>query len=185
MLAPRNHDVPEVIGTMTQGEIVVREATPTDDESVAILAFEYLRWAIERLRDEYGVQWPPLTLQDVEKSVGDFRQEGSVLLAELGGSPIGMGAVRRLDREAVEVKRMYVREEARGMRIGATLLDRLMDQAHVMGASVLRLDTIRFMTDAQRLYRSRGFVERPPYEGTEIPESLRKYWLFFERPLAG
>jgi hypothetical protein len=47
----------------------------------------------------------------------------------------------------------------------------------------VRLDTCEFMTDAQRLYRSRGFVERDPYEGTEIPERLRTYWLFFERPL--
>ena len=52
-----------------------------------------------------------------------------------------------------------------------------------MGAQVLRLDTVRFMTDAPRFYRSRGFLERPPYEGTEIPESLRKHWLFFERAL--
>ena len=48
---------------------------------------------------------------------------------------------------------------------------------------VLRLDTVCFMTDAQRLYRSRGFVERPPYDETEIPEPLRQYWLFFERAL--
>jgi len=26
-------------------------------------------------------------------------------------------------------------------------------------------------------------LERPPYEGTEIPEHLQKYWLFFERAL--
>jgi hypothetical protein len=37
------------------------------------------------------------------------------------------------------------------------------------------------MAEAQRLYRSRGFVERPPYEGTEIPQHLQKHWLFFER----
>jgi hypothetical protein len=39
------------------------------------------------------------------------------------------------------------------------------------------------MNDAQSLYRSRKFVERDPYDGTEIPERLRRYWLFFERAL--
>jgi hypothetical protein len=39
------------------------------------------------------------------------------------------------------------------------------------------------MTDAQRLYRSRGFIERPPYEGTEIPERIQQHWIFFEREL--
>ncbi len=40
------------------------------------------------------------------------------------------------------------------------------------------------MSDAQRLYRSRGFVERTPYEGTEIPEHLQRHWMFFERRLS-
>ena len=39
------------------------------------------------------------------------------------------------------------------------------------------------MTDAQRMYRSRGFIERSPYEGSEIPEHLQRHWLFFERDL--
>ena len=37
------------------------------------------------------------------------------------------------------------------------------------------------MADAQRLYRSRGFAERTPYAGTEIPPHLQQYWIFFER----
>jgi hypothetical protein len=41
------------------------------------------------------------------------------------------------------------------------------------------------MTDAQRLYRSRGFVERTPYEGTEIPTRLQHLWIFFERTPIG
>ncbi len=39
------------------------------------------------------------------------------------------------------------------------------------------------MTDAQRLYRSRGFFECPPYQETEISTRLRRQWLFFERRL--
>jgi len=40
------------------------------------------------------------------------------------------------------------------------------------------------MSAAHVLYRSRGFIERAPYEGTEIPTHLHERWLFFERPLA-
>jgi hypothetical protein len=67
------------------------------------------------------------------------------------------------------------------MHIGSAILDRLIDEAKAMHALVLRLDTVRFMTDAQALYGSRGFVERPPYDGTEIPPRLQQYWLFYER----
>jgi GNAT superfamily N-acetyltransferase len=78
---------------------------------------------------------------------------------------------------------MYVRPDARGRGLGSALLDRLMEEARVLGAAVLRLDTIRFMVDAQRLYRSRAFVERAPYPESEIPEHLHHHWRFFERPL--
>jgi hypothetical protein len=50
-----------------------------------------------------------------------------------------------------------------------------------MRVRVLRMDTVRFMTDAQRLPRSPGFVERLPHDGTEIPEPIQKFWLFFAR----
>ena len=40
----------------------------------------------------------------------------------------------------------------------AALLDRLILAARSWHARVLRLNTVRFMADAQRIYRSRGFV---------------------------
>ena len=83
----------------------------------------------------------------------------------------------------MEIKRMYVRPSARGQRAGARILDRLLDEARSRGARIVLLDTVRFMADAQRLYRSRGFVEREPYEESEIPSHLRDHWLFFERVL--
>jgi GNAT superfamily N-acetyltransferase len=82
-----------------------------------------------------------------------------------------------------EVKRMYVPDRWRGAHLGSAILDRLIDQAAAAGATAVRLDTVRFMTDAQRLYRSRGFTECPAYEETEIPSRLRQHWLFFERRL--
>jgi ribosomal protein S18 acetylase RimI-like enzyme len=107
---------------------------------------------------------------------------GRLLLASSAGLPVGVGALRLLPDGAAEIKRMYVVPEARSLRIGSRLLDSLIDSAVQAGAEVIRLDTAQFMTAAHRLYRSRGFIERPPYEGTEIPAGLHKRWLFFERP---
>jgi hypothetical protein len=47
----------------------------------------------------------------------------------------------------------------------------------------VRLQCLETVYDLPLDYRSRGFAERSPYEGTEIPERLQKYWSFFERPL--
>ena len=66
--------------------------------------------------------------------------------------------------------------------VGAALLDALIDSAAALGVSTLRLDTCRFMHDAHSLYRSRGFVERPPCAESGIPAHLHEFWIFFEGP---
>ena len=161
--------------------ITVRAAGAADDDTVAALAFAYLSWAAGRLRDEYGVTWPPIVYDEVLDGVRSYRQDGVVLLAERGQEALGMGAVRVLADGAAEIKRMYVTEAARGEHAGSRLLDALLAEPISAGAPVVRLDTVRFMADAQRLYRSRGFTECAPYEGTEIPLEFQQHWLFFER----
>jgi ribosomal protein S18 acetylase RimI-like enzyme len=78
---------------------------------------------------------------------------------------------------------MYVTPKTRSLGIGSRLLDRLLEAAAETGATVVRLDTAGFMSAAHGLYHSRGFTERPPYEGSEIPTHLHEHWLFFERDL--
>ena len=170
---------------VTGGDPVqVREAAPEDDDAVVVLMTAYLDWAHAILRDQYEVQEPPTDSSLVRNSLAGLRRPSAmILLAERGGDPIGVGAIRGLNTDIAEVKRMYVDPAARGLHAGAAVLDRLLSEARHAGPKTLRLDTCEFMTDAQRLYRSRGFTERSPYEGTEIPEHLQKYWLFFERPL--
>jgi GNAT superfamily N-acetyltransferase len=163
----------------------VREATPgVDDDAVTALMVEYLTWALRRLRQEYGVDDPPTEPALVRDSLAAYRRPNAlILLAEATGSPVGVGALRRHAAGVAEVKRMYVTPSARLGHIGSAILDRLIGEARGMNAQILRLDTCRFMTDAQRLYRSRGFVERGPYPETEIPPRLQQHWLFFERRL--
>jgi GNAT superfamily N-acetyltransferase len=165
------------------GGCLIREAEPgLDDEAIAALMVDYLAWAIERLANEYGVDEPPTHPSLVRDGLASYRPPvGKLLLAECDGQPAGVGAIRKLRTGVVEVKRMYVAPAWRNRHLGSGILDRLLDEAQEMGATTVLLDTCRFMTDAQRLYRSRGFVERSPYEGTEIPPRLQHLWIFFER----
>src|SRR3954447_16633797 len=180
---PRRPGSGSVVEQMEQ--ITLRDALAgADDEAVTQMFVEYLEWAHPKLRDEYGIEDPPTSPEKIAESLVAFRRpDGVLLIAEREGHAVGAGALRRHSPTIAEVKRMFVRPQARSLHIGSSILDRLIEEAQAMGAQVVRLDTVRFMTDAQRLYRSRGFLERPPYEGTEIPEPLRKYWLFFERAL--
>lgn len=157
----------------------------TDAEAVTALIVEYLTWATGRLHEEFGVHESPTDLGSITESLPAFAPPAGVMtVAEQDGELIGVGALRLLEPGVSEVKRMYVSPRSRARGLGSALLDSLVEDASaVLGAATVRLDTCRFMADAQRLYLSRGFVERTPYEGTEIPPHLQQYWRFFERDL--
>lgn len=159
----------------------VREASAVDDDAVLALMTEYMAWALATFESAYGFAMG----RDAEHSadaLAKFRRPaGVVALAEVDGAPAGVAALRVQDDGATEIKRMYVRPEHRGTGLGAELLDWLLDLSRdELRAPVVRLDSNRFMRDAHRLYESRGFVERPPYAGSEIPPELRHLWRFYE-----
>jgi ribosomal protein S18 acetylase RimI-like enzyme len=147
---------------------------------------DYLTWALARLEAEYGIVDMPVDPGRAAGSQNAYRPpHGLLAVAELDEQIVGIGAVRTLTPTVVEIKRMYVEPNFRGLHVASRVLDFLITHAHdELQAATVRLDTCRFMTSAQQLYRSRGFVERSPYEGTEIPARLQKYWLFFEKSIA-
>lgn len=82
------------------------------------------------------------------------------------------------DREGTgEMKRTYVRPEARGRGVGAKLLSRLLKEARAAGYRRLVLDSAPTMEAAHALYRSAGFRETGPYPESEIPERYRHLWV--------
>jgi ribosomal protein S18 acetylase RimI-like enzyme len=76
---------------------------------------------------------------------------------------VGTAAVRRLAPGVVELKRMWLRPACRGRGIARVLMDRCLEEARVLGARVLRLDSERRLEAAVRLYRSYGFEEISDY----------------------
>ncbi|HVQ89307.1 MAG TPA: GNAT family N-acetyltransferase [Actinomycetes bacterium] len=163
----------------------IRIAAPgLDDEAVVTLVSNYMLWANDYLAREFDIHEPPADPAEIGEHLGDYREpNGQLLLAEFDGVPAGVGALRMLEADVAEVKRMYVGPQWRDRHVGSAILDHLLDEARARGARTIRLDTCQFMTAAQGLYRSRGFIERPPYQGTEIPERLQQYWIFFELKL--
>lgn len=90
--------------------------------------------------------------------------QGTFLVVYRDGRPVGCGAVRLLDAETAELKRMYVEPALRGGGIGRCLVGALEAEARRLGAGRLVLETGTRQAAALALYARCGF-ERIPLFG--------------------
>lgn len=98
---------------------------------------------------------------------------GRLLIATSDGQVAGCVALKKVDQETCEMKRLYVREEFRGQGIGMALIERLIKDSREIGYKRLRLDTFPpIMGKAVELYRSYGFREIDPYTTDPHPDLL-------------
>lgn len=100
-------------------------------------------------------------------------QNGGAILASSNHHPIGFVAWRCLPApelaSAWELKRLWLRPQARGLGIGRALVQQVLDRASANGKSIVLLDTSPdVMPAAHRLYLQMGFSECPPYNGPSL-----------------
>lgn len=97
------------------------------------------------------------------------------------GRAIGLGALTVHDDRTGEVKRVFTIPEARGARVGAEVLDAIVDRARAVGLERLMLETgsTDEFASAQRLYERAGFRPRGPFN--DYPDS--GWSAFYELPL--
>jgi ribosomal protein S18 acetylase RimI-like enzyme len=94
---------------------------------------------------------------------------GCLLLAWHGDQVAGCVALRRIEGEVCEMKRLYVRAAYRSLGAGRLLARAIIAEARKRGYSRMRLDTVPSMKEARALYDSLGFREIPPYRNNPIP----------------
>jgi GNAT superfamily N-acetyltransferase len=88
---------------------------------------------------------------------------GVTVVCYSGGQPIGCGALRRLDHNTAEVKRMFVLEHARGCGHARRMLRALESAARELACARVVLDTAEPLTEAARLYLREGYREIARY----------------------
>jgi len=90
--------------------------------------------------------------------------DGRLLLAATNVAIAGCIAMRKLDDGICEMKRLFVRDEFRGQKVGIQLIERLITDAREIGYDKMRLDTYPpKMGKAVKLYESHGFLPIAPY----------------------
>lgn len=145
---------------------LVHASMPQDVAAVRELFLEYAR-AVDEPRCF------PDFKRELDALPGEFRPPGGRLLLALeGDAAAGCVAVRRLDPERAEMKRLYVRPAWRGRGLGCDLARAAIGAARELGCSRLLLDSLPAMVPAIALYRSLGFRETAPYLARPTPGAL-------------
>lgn len=89
--------------------------------------------------------------------------EGRLFLARVDGAIAGVVGVRPLDGKRCEMKRLYVRPNSRGLKLGRRLAELAIAEARNIGYGQMVLDTLDKMKEARALYAGLGFHEIPAY----------------------
>ena len=144
-------------------DIEIRRAGADDLETARRLIEEYV--------DSLGID---LGFQEIDRELAEFPGAysppgGCIVLAFAGAAPAGCVAVRPLEDDCCEMKRLYVQPAYRGHGTGRALAVAAIEAARELGYGRMRLDTQPEMDAARGLYRSLGFGEIEAYRYNPTP----------------
>lgn len=97
----------------------------------------------------------------------------TVVIAYVNAKPAGCGCFKNYDADTVEMKRMFVRPEARGNGISRKVLAELEKWAKELGFKHTVLETGSKQTEALALYHKAGYNQIPVYGPyVDLPDSI-------------
>jgi putative acetyltransferase len=100
--------------------------------------------------------------------------DGAFLIAYVDDAPVGCGAVRRIDADTAELKRMYVDPHHRGRGVGRAIVGALEQEARALGLSRVVLETGSRLDRAIAMYTGLGYAPIPLFgEYLASPDTSR------------
>ena len=166
-------------------EIKIFQYGPSDFEETRVIQREFLSFLLGEFNKlpwfnldvEHEVQF---TMKNLDKFA---EPDGRLFLVETDGQIAGTISLRKIRRNCGEIKRMYVRPQFRGKKIGTLMIDEVIKVSKNNGYSDLYLDTAQFMSSAVSLYKKFGFQETEPYPESLNPEGYWEKWIFMTKKL--
>jgi len=109
-----------------------------------------------------------LSFQNFDKEISTMPitygyPDGGLFIAFMNNKAVGVAGIKRFSETECEVKRMFVKPEFRGLKIGKLLLTACIENAQKLNYKIVKLDTVDFMQSAIKLYIQQGFKEIPAY----------------------
>ena len=87
------------------------------------------------------------------------------VIARIDGVAVGCGAIRPLDADTVEVKRVYTRAAYRRLGVGLAIMQELERLSAAFNYRAIKLQTGPLQPEAAQLYTNMGYYRIPIYMG--------------------
>jgi putative acetyltransferase len=142
----RKHEIPEAKRVIFTVAYEIFKEASTLEESIA----------------KYSAQGKLSEMDDVQRNY--FANGGTFLVSIQDGRIIGTGAIRFLEEEVCELKRMWLLTEHHGQGFGFRMMQELLRIAREKGYKIMRLETDRVVqARAVEFYKKLGFYEIPRF----------------------
>ncbi|MBA3870613.1 MAG: GNAT family N-acetyltransferase [Chloroflexota bacterium] len=166
----------------------ISEATTNEQlDAVRTLIRTFVAWHRQRHNEDLALIDQYFDAKDFEAELAGLpgkyapAKRGWLLLATYDGQAAGCVALREIDTQRCEMKRMFVYPEFQGKKVGRGLAETLIGEAKSLGYSTMLLDTSYRQVEALSLYASMGFKKIDPYY--ELPPELTNWLVFMQLSL--
>lgn len=142
-------------------------------EKVRILFAEYTEMLIandESFKHYLSIQNYDEEIQHLEAKYG--MPEGRLYLLYYDEELAGCIGLRKMDHQNCEMKRLYIRPEFRGRKLGNLLVKKVIEDAREIGYSYMLLDTFSYLQRAIQIYKKFGFYEIERYNDNPMDASI-------------
>ena len=132
-------------------QIEFTNATNADAEEIRQLVFDILR--------SYGLKPDPSStdsdLDDIEKHY--WGNKGCFYVLKENDRISGSFGIYKINEELCELRKMYLKDDLRGRRLGAAMMEKAFEQARELGYERMMLETASVLKEAIGLYEKYGF----------------------------
>ena len=165
---------------------VLHSANEEHFDEVRKLVREFVRWHRDRHHQDIALIDEYFDAKAFEEELATLpgkyaAPKGRLLLAYYNETPAGCVALREIDEQSCEMKRMFVYSQYHGKGVGRALAASIINEAKSIGYSVMKLDTSIRQVEAIGLYQAMGFKHIDPYY--EVPKRMADWLVFMELAL--
>ena len=109
------------------------------------------------------------------------KPDGRLFLVKVEDQIAGTISMRKIREDSGEIKRMFVRPNFRGRKLGNLMIEEVIEIAKENGYLKLYLDTAQYMSSTVTLYKKFGFEETEPYPECIVPKEFWEKLIFMKK----